>query len=188
MRVIDHWLQRWRASVATPWIREGDRVLDVGCHQGELLRRLRGRIGPSLGLDPLAEAYSDDVMRLVPDRFPSIAPLPSESFDVVVMLATLEHIVDKDIVAAECARVLRGRGRIVATVPSPKVDVLVGALRRLRVADGMSFEEHHGFDPRQTPGTFTPHGFELIHQMRFQLGLNHLFVFQKTLSARLIQS
>jgi SAM-dependent methyltransferase len=184
MRVVDRLLQRWRAAAAEPWIERGARVLDVGCHRGELLTRLRARIGPSVGLDPVTPVKTDPPIRLIADRFPPAEPLPAGSFDVVVLLATLEHIADKDAVAAECARVLRPTGRVVATVPSWCVDRVVDALRWLRLADGMSIEEHHGYDPLRTPEVFTRHGFELERWRRFQLGLNHLFVFRKAAPGR----
>lgn len=65
---------------------------------------------------------------------------------------------------------------MVLTVPSRWVVV---ALRRLHLADGMSLDEHHGFDPRRTPDIFRPCGFALEHRGRFQLGLNYLFVIRK---------
>ena len=40
MRVVDRVLQDWRARVARRWIPPQARVLDIGCHQGEFLRRL----------------------------------------------------------------------------------------------------------------------------------------------------
>jgi hypothetical protein len=71
---------------------------------------------------------------------------------------------------------------VIITVPSLWVDVVVETLCFLKLADGMSLEEHHGFDPRTTPEVFTPHGFDLECRCRFQLGLNHLFVFRKGLN------
>jgi SAM-dependent methyltransferase len=179
MRWFDGFLQRWRASVARRWIPRGARVLDVGCHQGEFLRGLGSRLGFGLGLDPLAQPESGPRWTLVRDKFPTAVPLPAASFDAVVMLATLEHVCEKDELARACAQVLRPGGRVVVTVPSPLVDPIVLALARLGLADGMSLEEHHGFDPAQTRGLFTRHGFELLQWREFQLGLNHLFVFSK---------
>jgi hypothetical protein len=63
------------------------------------------------------------------------------------------------------------------------VDPLIAVLCRLRLADGMSLDEHHGFDPRTTPRIFRRHGFALEHQRRFQFGLNHLFVLYKPAAA-----
>jgi len=182
MRFIDRLLQNWRARKARPWIPPGAAVLDVGCHQGEFLRSLGERIGPSIGFDPLASPAEAGRFRLVPEVLWLPAPFPDGSFDAVVMLATLEHIRDKDPLARECYRLLRPGGRVIITVPSGLVDGIVHALCVLRLADGMSLEEHHGFDPRTTPAIFGGHGFELEHWRRFQLGLNHLFVLRKPLT------
>jgi|SRR5579883_2823493 len=179
MRMFDRLLFKWRAAVARPWVPTGANVLDVGCHQGEFLRGLGKTIGPSVGLDPYT-TESTGHLTLRADRFPPADPLPSEAYDTVVMLATLEHIQDKDEVAASCARLLRPGGRVVITVPSPRVDAIIGVLQLLRLADGMSVDEHHGFDQARTPEVFTRHGFELEHYRRFQLGLNHLYVFRKS--------
>ena len=182
MRCIDRLLQKWRARMARPWIRDGAHVLDIGCHQGEFLRSLGDRIGPSVGLDPLATPATHKRYRLVAETFRAPAPFPDTSFDVVVMLATLEHIVDKDPLARECWRLLRPGGRVIITVPSGFVDVIVHLLCKVRLADGMSLDEHHGYDPRLTPEVFGKHGFLLERWRRFQLGLNHLFVLQKPLA------
>lgn len=179
MRPLDRLLQRWRAQVARPWVHRGARVLDIGCHRGEFLDSLRGRIGPSVGMDPLATAGGRPSCRLLPEPFRPPTPFDDASFDVVVLLATLEHIPDKPALARECARLLRPGGRLIITVPSPRVDGIVALLCRLGLADGMSLEEHHGYDPRQTPGVFHPHGFALECSRRFQFGLNYLFVFRK---------
>jgi len=183
MRLVDRLLQRWRGRVARSWIGPGTRVLDIGCHQGEFLQSLGKHLGPSVGLDPLAATEAQQPHRLLAERFPPAVPFAAGSFDVVVLLATLEHLRDKDPIVGECYRVLSPGGRVIVTVPSPWVDGLVTLLRRLRLADGMCLDEHHGYDPRQTPTLFTRHGFALEHRQRFQLGLNHLFVFRKAAAA-----
>jgi SAM-dependent methyltransferase len=181
MRTFDRILQQWRASIARPFIPPGARVLDVGCHQGEFLKSLGSRIGPSIGMDPVAEPKSGPHYRLIRDLFREPAPLPSNSFDVLVMLATLEHIREKDSLGRECFRVLAPGGRLIITVPSTFVDTIIDWLCRLRLADGMALEEHHGYDPTTTPDIFGRQGFVLRCARRFQLGLNHLFVFEKAL-------
>jgi SAM-dependent methyltransferase len=179
MRLLDRLLQHWRARVARPWIPGGAKVLDIGCHQGEFLKSLEGHIGPSVGMDPLAVPEQGQRCRLLAAPFRPPAPFANAAFDAVVLLATLEHIPDKHALAGECSRLLGPGGRVVVTVPSPRVDGILRLLHRLRLIDGMSLEEHHGFDPRQTPEVFGRYGFTLIRRRRFQLGLNHLFVFRR---------
>lgn len=179
MRFIDRVLQNWRARKARRWIPHGARVLDIGCHQGEFLKSLGDNIGPSVGYDPLTTALDGRNYRLIRDLFSPPTPFANESFDVVVMLATLEHVRDKDPIAVECFRLLTPGGRMIITVPAHAVDGIVHLLCKLRIADGMSLEEHHGYDPRTTPEVFGRHGFALEKWRRFQLGLNHLFVLTK---------
>jgi len=182
VRFIDRVLQRWRENVARPWVRPGDRVLDVGCHQGEFLDRMGDQIGPSVGLDPLAAPRDDGKVKLRAETFSRPNDLPDGGFDAVVMLAVLEHVSDKDPLAEEFFRVLAPAGRVIITVPSPRVDAIIHTLVRVGAADGMSLDEHHGFRPEDVPPLFTRHGFELERHRRFQLGLNHLFVFCKPVS------
>ncbi len=179
MRMVDRLLQAWRGRMARPWVPPGAMVLDIGCHHGEFLRSLGNRIGPSIGLDPRALPDGSSHHRLIPQLFTEPLEFPDNSFDAVVLLATLEHIQDKDPLGRESYRLLRPGGRVIITVPSPRVDRILTAVCRLRLADGMCLEEHYGFDPRTTPQHFIRHGFILEHSCSFQLGLNHLFVFRK---------
>ncbi|HEX2862760.1 MAG TPA: methyltransferase domain-containing protein, partial [Lacunisphaera sp.] len=104
---------------------------------------------------------------------------PAGRFEAIVLLATLEHIRDKAPLAREARRLLTPGGRLIMTVPSPRVDDIVHTLVRLGLADGMSLEEHHGFHPKDTRAIFETPGLRLEHHEAFQLGLNHLFVFRQ---------
>jgi ubiquinone/menaquinone biosynthesis C-methylase UbiE len=179
MRWSDRFLQRWRIRAAQRWIPDGAAVLDIGCYQGELFQALSARLGSGVGIDPLTKELATATYRLMPLSFSEPLPFPDQSFDVIVLLATLEHIVDKTPLARECFRLLRSNGRVIITVPSPLVDVIVDTLVELRLADGMSLEQHHGFKPQDTAPLFLANGFGLEHLTRFQLGLNYLFVFNR---------
>ncbi len=183
MRLLDKVLMRWRFRMALRWVPPGVALLDVGCHQGEFFRRLGTRLGSGVGFDPLAQPYTGERFRLVAEAFPPATPLPPASFDAIVMLAALEHIRDNADLPGELHRLLRPGGRLILTVPSPSVDALVDLLCRLRLADGMSVEQHYGFSPGEVPTLFPPAGFTLEHRQRFQLGLNNLFVFRKPTGA-----
>ena len=180
MKSVDRVLQAWRCRMANRWIPDGARVLDVGCHQGEFLESLAERIGPSVGIDPLAQTTERRQVRILAETFRRPLPFAESSFDVIVMLATLEHIKDKEPLADECFRLLSQGGRVVITVPAKVVDRIVEVLVKLRLADGMSLDEHHGYDPTETPAVFAPFGFELEYHRRFQLGCNHLFVLRRS--------
>ena len=180
MRIGDSFIQTWRLHVAKDWIPRGSRVLDIGCHQGELFNLLGQKIAPSVGLDPLYTGSAEvNGHRFFSQEFYEGLPFHDGSFDVIVLLATIEHMRQKAAVARESKRLLRRGGLVVITVPSLVVDKILSALLRIGIIDGMSLEEHHGFSPEDLPAIFIPEGFKLEKNQKFQFGLNNLYVFER---------
>jgi SAM-dependent methyltransferase len=183
MKKLDLYLQQVRFAKARKFIRKGDRVLDIGAHEGLMFDRFAGFIGESTGIEPkLREPVVRAHYRLLPGYFPAACP-PGERYDVITMLAVLEHIPPdgQQRLGQDCLDHLNPGGRIVITVPSPRVDKILHVLFRLRLidADEMHLEEHYGFDTRQTFTIFGVPGLRLLHHSTFQFGLNNLFVFEK---------
>jgi 2-polyprenyl-3-methyl-5-hydroxy-6-metoxy-1,4-benzoquinol methylase len=186
MTLLDRALQEWRIRKAARYLKAGDRVLDIGCANGTLFRQVHG-LGESVGMDPDLELdHTPEVpnVRFIRGLFPQALlanEWPRMIFDAITMLAVLEHIMPDQHFAlvSGCARLLRQGGQLIITVPSPAVDHILAVLTRIRLVDGMSLEQHHGFEPHQTADIFCAHGFQPIAHHRFQLGLNNLFVFQR---------
>ncbi len=158
------------------------RVLDVGCGDGTLIRRLAGDDFIGVGIDPrFAKPQDVSGVQFVRGNFPDDLPA-CESFEVITMLAVLEHVPEesKPTWATACHRLVDVGGFVVLTVPSPRVDAILAVLRFFRLADGTALEEHHGFDPGEVTPLFESAGFSLLTHKTFQLGLNNLFVFTKT--------
>lgn len=167
-------------KVAARWIPEGSRVLDIGCHQGEFLEMLGKKIARSVGIDPLYQERKHITdHRFLSREFQRDLPFEDWSFDVIVLLATIEHLQQKSVVAKEVRRLLRTGGCVVITVPSLFVDKILALLLFFRLVDGMSLEEHHGFSPDELPAIFIPEGFRLKRMQKFQFGLNNLYVFER---------
>lgn len=179
MRWLDYALQKWRSLVAEKYIRQGDILLDVGCYDGLFLARVRGKVSYAVGLEREIPPRLAVHERLILSDVADGLPFPDCSFDVVSLLAVFEHLQDNVPVVQEIRRVLRPGGRVVLTVPGRRVDRVLDVLIALGLADGMSLEEHHGYQAGETPALFEAQGFILRNWRRFQLGLNNLFVFEK---------
>jgi 2-polyprenyl-3-methyl-5-hydroxy-6-metoxy-1,4-benzoquinol methylase len=175
MTPLDRLIQRLRIRKALPHIRRGGRLLDVGCADGALIRATAGRVRDAVGIDPDAPDRPGLVRGSFPNDLRDRGP-----YDVIALLAVFEHVPDGERPAfvAACRTLLRPGGRVIVTVPAPVVDRIVDALRRLRLVHGMDIEAHHGYQPEKTPGHFEAAGMRLVRHEPFELGLNHLFVFE----------
>lgn len=181
MKPVDRLLQRWRIAKVRPYIPCGARVLDIGCADGALFEQLGPYIGGGIGIDPdLEHAVDKSCYSLISGWFPDDLP-DARPFDVITMLAVVEHLLPDYLarLVQDCARFLKPEGRLVVTVPSLATDKILDLLKFLHIIDGMSLEEHHGFDPSEVSSIFSVSGLGLIKRKKFQLGLNNLFVFEK---------
>lgn len=182
MKQLDRFIQRWRMRQAMQFIPANARVIDIGAHEGELFKMLGGKLSVGFGVEPLlGKKLAAANFTIMPGFFPAVRPADN-NWDAVTMLAVLEHIprTAQPPLAQACHELLRPGGRVIITVPSKAVDYILAVLRWLRLIDGMSLEEHYGFEPADTEKIFNAPRFRLIHRSKFQCGLNHLFVFERT--------
>jgi 2-polyprenyl-3-methyl-5-hydroxy-6-metoxy-1,4-benzoquinol methylase len=182
MTFLDKVLQKWRIAKTRPFLPRNGRVLDIGSADGALFQQV-DFLGPEcLGIDPtLSETVEGKGYRLISGEFPRDMP-PVPRFAAITMLAVLEHFPENayDALVEGCCRFLEPGGRVIITVPSPAVDNILNVLLTLRLVHGMSLEQHHGYQVDHTIRIFKPPAFHLLHHSRFQAGLNHLFVFERT--------
>lgn len=184
MKFTDRLLQNWRIARVRRHIAPGAKILDIGSADGALFQRLGPAVGAgSLGVDPtLNEPITVNGCRLLPGYFPEAVPADAGTFDVITMLAVLEHFPPAAYASLQtgCRQLLRPGGKLLITVPSPQVDHILAVMKFFRLVDGMSLEEHHGYEVNQTVTIFPPPAFRLERRAAFQLGLNNLFVFART--------
>lgn len=181
MKFTDRILQTWRIARARRFIPHAARVLDVGSSDGELFRQVGGLIREGMGIDPELKADTQAYgVPLISGCFPGDMP-NVEPFDVITMLAVLEHFPAAQYarLSQGCAQFLKPGGTLIITVPSSKVDGILNILKYFRLIDGMSLEQHHGYQVAQTTAIFSEDSFSLKRHIRFQLGLNNLFVFER---------
>jgi SAM-dependent methyltransferase len=106
------------------------RVLDVGCGEGQVARRLAGNGASTVvGVDP-SRAQLAEAARRIATRTPSYAraeavrlPIADGSVDAVVACLVFEHIRAADAAIAEVARVLRAGGRFAFFLNHPLLQV-----------------------------------------------------------------
>ena len=181
MKPLDRLLRNWRILKAGKYIKPGSRLLDIGSADGALFDRYELIFDRAVGIDSgLPESVEHKNWKLIKGWFPEDLP-EDEPFDVITMLAVLEHIppAEQEAMARAVAERLRPGGLLVITVPSTLVDPIVDTLVRLKLMRAVGIEQHWGFDPTETPRVFAAAGLETIRSRRFQLRLNNLYVLRK---------
>lgn len=98
-----------------------DRVLDVGCGEGRLMRAIAEAGGRPLGVDisrPLLEKAAEHGP-VVQGDLPSLRWCADDAFDAAVISLVLEHLPDHRPLFAELARVVRRDGHLALVMNHP---------------------------------------------------------------------
>jgi ubiquinone/menaquinone biosynthesis C-methylase UbiE len=138
-------LERRRAFLLER-VEPGQRVLDLGCGEGDFTAALAEAGAEPVGADVAERALERARARHGGLRFELVIPhgpfpWPDGAFDVVWASETIEHVVDTARWLSEVRRVLSPGGRLLLTTPDH------GPLRRLALALALGGFERH-FDPR----------------------------------------
>jgi 2-polyprenyl-3-methyl-5-hydroxy-6-metoxy-1,4-benzoquinol methylase len=182
--VLEPILRRMRLAKVLPTIRrypECD-MLDIGCGWENLpLRSVEPYIRSGVGIDfKVEETHSSKLQtrRMVLDQS---LPAGDSNFDVVTMLAVLEHLAYPEEMLREILRVLRPAGAMVITVPSrASKPVLEFLAYRLHIVSEPEIRDHERYYNREDllePATAT--GFSLRKHQYFRLGMNNFAVFAR---------
>jgi len=148
------------------------RILEVGAADGrtlEVIARSLGK-GEYVGVEyndelRLSQTIHSDCIRLIGgDAMNLPAGIEDESFDVLSMLALLEHLPDPNCALSEAFRVLRPGGIVVASCPNPTWDRIAGKL-------GLVDDDYHmtKIDLRRLQQMMKSAGFQVKNSRRFML-------------------
>ena len=179
---LDSILEYLRFTKVEPYIPKDVHLLDIGTGDGNFLRYLSGHLHAAVGIDAhLTQAVEFDTCRLIPGYFPHDFREDETLFDVITLLATVEHI-PMDVlprVVDACWKYLKPCGNVIITVPHPRMDGLLDLLKALRLVEGFSIHEHYGFDPGYLLTIFNSNRWKLLKRERWGFGCNNLFIFEK---------
>lgn len=182
--VLEPMLRRMRlARVLPTLLRHRDcRLLDVGCGwEARLLHEVEPYVREAVGIDFKAPRLSHPKLKTVTMTLATELPLESASFDVVTLLAVLEHLSHPREMLLEIARVLRPGGQLVMTVPSKAAKPVLEFLAyRLHVVSEAEIRDHKRYyDRRSLAEALEGTGLRLDRHRYFQLGMNNFVLATK---------
>lgn len=186
--VLEPLLRRARLAKALPVIREYPQCtfLDVGCGwEARLLRDVEPYIARGVGIDRKAPAIENGKLTTFRSELEARLPFAAGTFDVVTMLAVLEHLSDPLGVLVEIARVLRPQGTLVVTVPSHAAKPVLEFLAyRLHLVNPAEIADHKRYFGKNDLRVLSEQaGFSMRTHRYFQFGFNNFATLVPKLSA-----
>lgn len=128
-------------------------VLDLGCgYNAHLLKQLSNRIKKGIGID--REVTKNQIapnITLIQTNVESKLEFNNNSFDLVTMLALIEHITNRNKLLSECYRVLKKGGLLLLTTPSLKARKLLEILAyRFKLLSSEEIKDHKHYYTKNT--------------------------------------
>jgi ubiquinone/menaquinone biosynthesis C-methylase UbiE len=135
------------------------KVLDIGCGDGYFLKKLKNADG--YGIDKL---LGDDANKM---------DFNNSYFDIVTMLAVIEHITNPEKIIDEIYRVLKPGGKFIFTTPKESAEFFIN-LYVNEIED-----EHEIYYDYKKVEELTKGKFRIVKNHNFIFGLNQVFYLEK---------
>lgn len=182
--LLSGFLRRARLKQAARFVRPNANVLDLACDEGALLEYLPVNVFYT-GIDIAEKAivraqtrYPKRIFKVADLTKPNVAMLGGDQFDVIVMLAFLEHIKHPGDLLARYALHLKPDGIIVVTTPAPFGRRFHDLGAKVGLFSKNAAEEHETFLNRLTLLDIAhTANLHLQHYQRFLFGFNQLACF-----------
>jgi ubiquinone/menaquinone biosynthesis C-methylase UbiE len=178
---FESFLRNRRLTRVLPYIRNyGDcRLLDIGCGWNyALLQAVEPYIFRGHGLDFKVPELQRGRLFVQQFNINDKLPFADDEFDVVTMLAVLEHLAEPRAVLREVRRVLQPQGKLLLTVPSHLAKPVLEFLAfRLGLVSADEIRDHKRyFNRTDLVEILSEAGLQIVLHQYFQLGMNNFCV------------
>lgn len=152
-------------------------LLDVGCGtSAAFLKAISPNLKQGFGVDFKVDDAQFNNIQTTQLRFDNKLPFDDASFDVVTMLAVLEHIEKEQEILKEIYRVLVPGGKLIITVPSVwSQPVLELMAYKLKIVSEAEIRDHKRYYNREKLHKVLIEniGFDVFNHEYFQLWMNN---------------
>lgn len=175
--ILEPLLRRLRLAKVMPYIPRDSNLLDIGCGpKASFLKHVSSHINQGFGVDFKVQPFDISNIHVYQLKFSGQLPFQDSSFDVVTMLAVLEHIEHEKEILSEIYRVLVPGGKLVITVPSVWAQPILEFLSyKLKIVSEDEILDHKRYYNRQRlrQVLVNESGFVGFKHRYFQLWMNN---------------
>ena len=161
-------------------------IVDIGCgRKGEFLLQSKDIIKKGYGFDYRIKDQEIDNISLINNKKLKKLPIKDKSVDTVFLNAVLEHLEKPEDVLIDALRVLKKKGKIVMTTPTPMSKPILEFMAfKLHIINEDEILDHkHYYNLRDINDLVEKlnNGFKvkLVKYKKFELGVNSLIVIEK---------
>jgi ubiquinone/menaquinone biosynthesis C-methylase UbiE len=174
-------LRKMRIAKVLPILRKFPecKLLDVGCGwEAKFLKSVEPYIASGVGIDFKAPKLENVKLRTMTATLNDKLPFEDNFFDVVSLMAVLEHLEKPLDILQEIRRVLKNGGVLIGTVPSKAAKPVLEFLSyKLGIVNEAEIRDHKQyFNKKDLVEIFSKAGFNNVKHKYFQFGMNNFFV------------
>ena len=154
-------------------------LLDIGCGwEARLLRSVEPYVAHGVGIDFKAPQITTAKLTTITATLTDKLPFADGDFDVVTLLAVLEHLSHPRAMVEEISRVLKPGGHAVLTVPSKAAKPVLEFLAfKVGIVSESEIRDHKRYyDKTSLEQLFAGSGLRIDRHRYFQLGMNNFLV------------
>ncbi len=181
--ILSSYLIKKRIEAIRPYLKGKKRILDIGCGVFRWTNLLPTEV-EYIGID-----WEEAIIKYNQNHFHYqffSANVETDDFsfcggdfDLVIMLAVIEHFNRPDIVLKKLKRMLNPHGIIVLTTPYPAGNFILNFGAKIRIFTRDKHTHHNLLDYKTIKELVCASGYKIIKYERFLSGLNQLAVLIK---------
>jgi len=178
-------LRKIRFKKVLPYLSNANYVCDIGCGcSAYFLNKISNRIKKGIGLDKNITSKQKGNIELLAFEFRDELPFRENYFDLITMMAVLEHIENLGDMFKEIYRVLKPGGLLLLTTPTPKAKPILEFLSfKLKLVDRREILDHKKYwNKNELINLLAEKNFKIFRYNYFEFGLNLFIAAKKILS------
>lgn len=182
--ILEPILRKKRISKIMPLIKNfrDCRLLDIGCGwNARFLKSVEPYVSLGIGIDFKAPYINTKCLKSIKFKIEDNLPFKNNSFNIVTMLAVLEHLANPFAIAKEIDRVLCSGGYLILTVPSKiSKPVLEFLAYKVKIVSSEEIKDHKRYyNYKELNSIFGNTHLTILEHRYFQLGMNNFCVLKK---------